>query len=55
MKRRTFDLAVPMAYVIVLLITIFSGNATAVGAVAVLGGVTVGVYYAVVRGSIKTQ
>ena len=55
MTRRTLDVIVPVAYVVVLLIAIFIHNETALGAIAVFGAIFVGLYYAVLRRSSKSE
>jgi hypothetical protein len=53
MNRRTFDIAVPVLYVIALLVALVLQDAGAVGGVAVIGAVLVGVYFAALRQNIK--
>jgi hypothetical protein len=53
MNRRTFDILVPFAYVIVILVAVFVGNETWLGGVAAIGAVAVGAYYAAIRQNIK--
>jgi hypothetical protein len=53
MNRRTFDILVPIAYVIVVLAFVFVGNDTWLGGVAAIGAVAVGAYYAAIRQNIK--
>jgi hypothetical protein len=54
LNRRTLDILVPMIYVIAILVAVFVGNETAVGAVATIGAVCVGAYYAALRQNLKT-
>ena len=53
--KRTLDVLVPVGYVVILLIAIFIGNETALGAVAVFGAIFVGLYYAVLRRGGRTD
>jgi hypothetical protein len=53
LNRRTLDILVPMIYVVAILIAVFAGNETAVGAVATIGAVCVGAYYAALRQNLK--
>ena len=53
MKRRTFDILVPIVYVLAVLVAIFLGDAAGVGGVAVIGAVCVAAYYAALRQNIK--
>ena len=53
MKRRTFDILVPIVYVLDMVVAIFVGDAGGVGGVAVIGAVCVGAYYATLRQNIK--
>jgi hypothetical protein len=55
MTRRTLDVIVPVAYVVILLIAIVIHNETALGAIAVFGAVFVGIYYAVLRRGSKSE
>ena len=53
MNRRTFDILVPFAYVIAILIAVFIGNEEWVGIIAAVGAIMVAAYYAALRSSIK--
>jgi hypothetical protein len=53
MKRRTFDILVPLVYVIAILVAIFIGDTAGVGGVATIGAVLVAAYYATFRQNIK--
>jgi hypothetical protein len=54
MNRRTFDILVPFAYVIALVVAIVIGDKGGVGGVATIGAVLVVAYYAGLRHNIKT-
>jgi hypothetical protein len=49
MNRRTLDIAVPLIYVIALLVAVMLQDPAAVGGVAVIGAVLVGLYFAALR------
>ena len=53
MTRRTLDIAVPILYVIALLVAIFIRNEAGIGGVAVIGAVLVGLYFAALRQNLK--
>jgi hypothetical protein len=53
LKRRTFDILVPIVYVVAVLVAIVLGDAGGVGGVVVIGAVCVGAYYAALRQNIK--
>jgi hypothetical protein len=53
MNRRTLDIAVPALYVLALLVAVVLQDAGAVGGVAVIGAVLVGVYFAALRQNLK--
>jgi hypothetical protein len=53
LKRRTFDIAVPIVYGLAVLLAILLGNATGVGGVAVIGALCLVVYYAQLRQNLK--
>lgn len=53
MNRRTFDILVPILYVLAIVLAIFLGDAGGVGGVAVIGAVMVAAYYAALRQNIK--
>jgi len=53
MNRRTLDTVLPMLYVVAILIAVFFGNGKATGAVAAIGGVLVGAYWAGIRQNLK--
>ena len=53
MNRRTFDVLVPVAYVIALFIAILIGDNGGVGGVAIIGAVCVGAYFAAFRQNIN--
>jgi hypothetical protein len=53
MNRRTFDILVPFAYVIVILVAVFVGNETWLGGIAAIGAVAVAAYYTAIRQNIK--
>jgi hypothetical protein len=53
MNRRTLDIAVPIVYVLAVLVAILIGDQGGVGGVAVIGAVLVGAYYAALRQNIK--
>lgn len=54
MNRRTLDVLVPMVYVIAIMITVFAGGGTPLVAVAAIGGVCVGAYYAALRQNLRS-
>lgn len=54
MNRRTLDVLVPMVYVIAIMITVFAGGGKATAAVAAIGAVCVGAYYAALRQNLKS-
>lgn len=49
MNRRTLDLAIPVLYVIAVIITTLFKNATVVGATATVGALIVGLYFLALR------
>jgi hypothetical protein len=53
LKRRTFDILVPIVYVLAVLVAILLGDAGGVGGVVVIGAVCVGAYYATLRQNLK--
>ena len=53
MNRRTLDIAVPLVYVIALLVAVMLQDAGAVGGVAVIGAVLVALYFAALRQNLK--
>ena len=53
MNRRTLDIAVPFLYVIALVVAVLLQDAGAVGGVAVIGAVLVGLYFAALRQNLK--
>lgn len=53
MNRRTFDILVPIAYVIATIIAVYIGNTEWVGIVATVGALLVGAYYAALRQNLK--
>jgi hypothetical protein len=53
MNRRTFDILVPTAYVIAVLIAVIIGDRAGVGGVATIGAVGAGAYYAALRQNVK--
>lgn len=53
MKRRTFDIAVPVVYGLAVLVAILLGQPAGVGGVAVIGAFCLVVYYAQLRRNIK--
>ncbi|GAA4225749.1 hypothetical protein FHR32_002290 [Streptosporangium album] len=54
MNRRTLDLAVPMVFAAAIaLAVILDAGGTTVRAVAVVGGISVGLYYAALRKNLK--
>jgi hypothetical protein len=54
MNRRTLDIAIPMLFALAILITVFTVGGAAVGAVAVIGGVLVGMYFAAIRRNLRS-
>jgi TRAP-type mannitol/chloroaromatic compound transport system permease large subunit len=54
MNRRTFDVLVPLLYVMAILTMVFFGTETALGAVAALGALAVAAYYAALRQNLKS-
>ena len=54
MNRRTLDIAVPLLYVVALLVAVFLKNEAGVGGVAVIGAVLVGLYFVALRQNLKT-
>ena len=55
MNRRTFDILVPIVYVLAVLVAILLGDAGGVGGVVVIGAVCVGAYYATLRDTISRR
>jgi len=53
MNRRTFDILVPLLYVLAILIAVFVGDPGGVGGVATIGAVFVAAYYAALRQNLK--
>jgi membrane associated rhomboid family serine protease len=53
MNRRTLDIVLPGLYVIAILIAVFAGGGPAVGAVAAIGGILLGMYWAALRRNLK--
>ncbi len=53
MNRRMLDIAVPLLYVVALLVADLLRNAAVVGGVAVIGAVLVGLYFAAIRQNIR--
>jgi Flp pilus assembly protein TadB len=53
LKRRTFDIGVPIVYALAVLVAILLGDAAGVGGVAVIGAFCLVVYYAQVRQNLK--
>ena len=53
MNRRTLDVVVPMAYAIAILIAVFAAGGAAVGAVAAIGAILVGMYFAAIRRNLQ--
>jgi len=49
MNRRTFDVLLPILYVIAIVAAGMFGNATWVGGVATIGALLLGAYYAALR------
>lgn len=49
MNRRTFDVLLPIVYVIAIVVTGIVGNATWVGGVATIGALLLAAYYAALR------
>jgi hypothetical protein len=54
MNRRTLDTLIPMLYVVAILIAVFFGSGKATGAVAAIGGVLIGAYWAAIRQNLKS-
>jgi hypothetical protein len=54
MNRRTFDVLVPLLYVMAIMIMVFFGTETGLGAVAALGALVVAAYYAALRQNLKS-
>jgi hypothetical protein len=54
MNRRTWDIAVPVLYVLAVLVAVLIHDPAGVGGVAVIGAVVVGLYFAALRRNIKT-
>jgi hypothetical protein len=52
-RRRTFDILVPIVYVLAVLVAILLQDPVGVGGVAVIGAFCLVVYYAQVRQNIK--
>jgi hypothetical protein len=48
-SRRTLDIAVPVLYLIALVVAMLLGNPTGVGGVAVIGAVLVALYFGALR------
>jgi len=53
MNRRTFDILVPLLYVLVILVAVFVGDPGGVGGVATIGAVCVAAYYAALRQNLR--
>jgi hypothetical protein len=53
LRRRTFDILVPIVYVLAVLVAILLGDAAGVGGVTVIGAVCVAAYYAQLRQNIR--
>ena len=53
MNRRTFDILVPLAYAMALLVAILIGDRGGVGGVATIGAAFVVAYYATLRQNIR--
>jgi hypothetical protein len=53
MNRRTFDIAVPIVWVVAMLVAIAIGDEGGVGGVAIIGAVGVVAYFAALRQNIK--
>jgi hypothetical protein len=49
MNRNTLDMVLPSLYVAAILVAVFFGSGTSVGAVAAIGGVLLGAYWAGIR------
>jgi Flp pilus assembly protein TadB len=49
MHRRTFDMLLPIAYAIAVLVVVMFGHGVAVGAVAAIGAMLLAAYYAGIR------
>jgi hypothetical protein len=47
------DVAVPIVYVLALVVAIMLGDAAGIGGVAVIGAMLVGLYFAVLRQNLK--
>ena len=54
MNRRTLDLAIPIVYVIAIITATFFKDEMVIGAVATLGALLVGLYFAALRPRSKT-
>jgi len=53
MNRRTFDILVPLLYVLAILVAVIVGDPGGVGGVATIGAVVVAAYYAALRQNLK--
>jgi hypothetical protein len=53
MRRRTFDILVPLAYGLAVVIAAVFRNETVLGGIALVGAVVVGAYFAAIRSYLK--
>jgi hypothetical protein len=53
MSRRTFDILVPLVYVLAVIVAIVIGDTGGVGGVATIGAVCVAAYFGALRQNIK--
>ena len=53
LRRRTFDILVPIVYLLAVLVAILLQDAAGVGGVAVIGALCLVVYYAQLRQNLK--
>ena len=53
MNRQTFDILVPLVYVVAVVVAVVLGDEAGVGGVATIGAVCVAIYYAALRQNIK--
>jgi len=53
MNRRTLDTVIPTLYVVAILIAVFFASGKVVGAVAAIGGVLCGMYWAGIRRNLR--
>jgi membrane associated rhomboid family serine protease len=55
MNRRMLDSVVPSLYAVAILVAVFFTNGKVIAAVAAIGGVLVGMYYAGIRHNLRND